>query len=368
MRLFWSYDVEKTESWLAEMAMLGNQLTHVDLQTRMFSFEKGECEKVTYQVVFDKSKSELSKRLAETGWRNVFSKGNWQFLKNEEKTITVYPVRENILKRNRLHWTIFTGLSILYGMQFLLMITLLMIILSVNGGMGQFSPTWIMMSFYLLQVVVIGCISIHATQKLRAFEQKYFSSAVEDGKVVGKSFSKWKFLWMNAPDLLEKWLVDMAAEGNHLIGVKGMRFIFSKGDPAIVSYVYDFQLKTSIHYYDIHKSNGWKLKFTSPMSIGKSSLWMKEYEKGETKPEITYDSAEQKVHVRKVLMMSVGSLLFSILMTLFMFWIYNTAYEDGWNLFAKIIMVALIISLVLPVAGMIRSLKYVTRMRRAITE
>jgi hypothetical protein len=40
-RPFWSYDIEKTELWLAEMAANGDRLTHVNLKTRVFSFEKG---------------------------------------------------------------------------------------------------------------------------------------------------------------------------------------------------------------------------------------------------------------------------------------------------------------------------------------
>ena len=92
----------------------------------------------------------------------------------------------------------------------------------------------------------------------------------------------------------------MAAEGNHLVRVRGARFTFRKGEPKQVSYVYDFQLKTSLHYYDIHKSEGWQLKFSSPSSVARSSIWMKEYEEGEVKPEFTYDLVEKKAHVRKV--------------------------------------------------------------------
>ena len=82
--------------------------------------------------------------------------------------------------------------------------------------------------------------------------------------VVGKTFVKWKLGWTNAPDLLENWLGEMAAAGNHLVRIKGARFVFQQGEPKQVSYVYDFQLKTSLHYFDIHKSDGWKLIFFSP--------------------------------------------------------------------------------------------------------
>ena len=86
---------------------------------------------------------------------------------------------------------------------------------------------------------------------------------------------------------------------------------------------------------------------------------MKEYEGAEIKPRLTFDVAEKNAHVRKVLMMSGGSFIFSILCTLFMYWLY----ANEWNLFGKIIMVALIMSLAIPISGMIRSYKYAKRMK-----
>jgi hypothetical protein len=358
-RPFWSYDIEKTELWLAEMAANGDQLTHVNLKTRVFSFEKGAREIVEFQVVFDKSLNELSHRLEESGWRNFYSKGNWKFLKNAEPSISVYPVREQIVRRNRLHSNVLKVISIWYGFQLIMPITMLLVLISGEAVNFVPSPLWIVTIMYFIQVIGVIWLAIHATRKLRSFEHKFFDSAIDTEKPVGKTFSKWKLGWKYAPDLLENWLNRMAGEGNHLVRIQGARFIFQKGEPRQVAYVYDFQLKTSIHYYDIHKSEGWQLKFSSPSSIARSSLWMKAYEVGEVKPRFTYDQDEKRGHVRKVLMMSGGSLLFSLLITLYLFWIYTNA----WNLFNKIIMVALIMSLVIPISGMVRSYKYAKRMK-----
>lgn len=356
-RPFWSYDIEKTERWLAEMAAEGEQLTHINLATRVFSFEKGVSEKVDFQVVFDKSRGELSHRLEESGWKNFYSKGNWQFLRNDAKSIAVYPVREQIVKRNRLHANVLKGLSFWYGFQLIMPLTLLLAFISGEAIDFVPSPLWTITIIYFMQVIGVIWLALHATRKLRSFERKYFDTAIDTEKLVGKTFSKWKFSWQSAPDLLENWLAEMAAEGNHLVRIRGARFTFQKGEPKQVSYVYDFQLKTSLHYFDIHKSSGWQLVFSSPYSVGKSSFWMKAYEVGEVKPELTYDLLEKKVHVRKVLMMSGGSFLFSVLMTLYVFWI-NT---NVWSLFGKIIMVALIMSLAIPISGMIRSYMYAKR-------
>lgn len=90
---------------------------------------------------------------------------------------------------------------------------------------------------------------------------------------------------------------------------------------------------------------------------------MKEYESDEEKPRLTYDDAEKKSLVRKVLLTSAGSVLYAIVLTLYILWLYNGVYEDDWSTFAKFIFVALIFSISLPLTGMARSWRYAKRMR-----
>ena len=231
-RPFWSYDVEKTECWLAEMAANGERLTNINLATRVFSFEKGASEKVEFQIVFDKSRGELPHRLEESGWRSYYSKGNWQFLRNDAESISVYPVREQIVKRNRLHSNMLKGISFWYGFQLILPLTMLLVYL-ISGEAIDFvpSPLWTITILYFMQVIGVIWLAIHATRKLRSFENKFFDSAIDKEKQVGETFSKWKFKWPSAPDLLENWLSDMASEGNHLVRIQGARFTFQKGEP-----------------------------------------------------------------------------------------------------------------------------------------
>ena len=49
-RPFWSYDVEKTENWLAEMALDGYRLVNINLVTRMFSFERGALKRSNFKL------------------------------------------------------------------------------------------------------------------------------------------------------------------------------------------------------------------------------------------------------------------------------------------------------------------------------
>ena len=365
-RPFWSYDVEKTEKFLSEMAADGNQLVDVNIWTRMFSFEEGKRETTAYQVIYDKSQKPLPHYLEDTGWKTSLSEGNWQFIKNDEELIRAYPVREEILKRNRLHSNILKVIACFYGFQLIMPLTILLALMS-TGEAGTFmpSPLWGITIIYFVQVVIVIWLAIHAARKLRAFERKYFSAMVDEDQPSGKIIKKWKIGWMNAPDLLEKWLSNMALDGYHLIRVKGTRFTFEKGEPKYVSYIYDYQLKVSPNYYDIHKEAGWQLKFTSPYAIFKSSLWMREYANGEEKPQLTYDSEEKKMLVRKVLFYNIGLIIYSAAIVLFVLWL-NLPFlkEEGWTIWGRFIVSALSVSLIIPFTSFIRTLQYVFRMKQ----
>lgn len=366
-RPFWSYDVEKTERWLSEMAAEGKRLVAVKIWTRMFLFEETELKKADFQICYDRTKSSLPHRLKESGWENEWSEGSWRFLKNTSEMIDVFPVREGILNRNRLHSNIATVIAFLNGMQAFIMMTILFVIMSSSGAFEGEGRLWWAFGIPIVQSVALILLAVYATRKLRAFERKYFSSTVDVEKPVGRTFGKWKFGWLNAPDLLENWLSDMAAEGNHLVRVQGRRFIFEVGEPKHASYVYDYQLKASSNYFDIHKSAGWELKFTSPYSIIKFSLWMKEYDAQDKKPRFTYDAVEKEIRVRKVVLASGGEIIFSLLLLTFALWINLSIYlEEGWTIFGRVIVGAIIISYLIPFFSIIRALKYAIRMRKNI--
>ena len=106
-----------------KMAADGKRLTDVNLLTRMFSFEVGACEATEYQITYDKSQSHCQQLLEESGWEIALSEGNWQFIKNDAEPIRAFPVREGILKRNRLHSNVLTVISFWYGFQLIMPLT-----------------------------------------------------------------------------------------------------------------------------------------------------------------------------------------------------------------------------------------------------
>jgi Protein of unknown function (DUF2812) len=366
-RPLWSYDVEKTERWLSKMSAKGNHLTGVNRMTRMFTFDRATVEAARFQVVYDKSRGVLPRRLEVEGWEEALINKKWRIMKNKSEEIAVYPSREGILKRNRLHFYVLTGLAFFYVIPLLMMLfTLFMIIRDVTAV--EPSPFWSITIVYFLQILIVMALAIFIRHKLSSFEKKFFGGATDVEKSSGNTFTKWRFGWLYAPDILENWLSEMAAEGNHLvrIGKPSLKFIFEKGEPKCVSYVFDFQLKTAPSYFDVHKSAGWQLKYTSPYSFTKYSLWAQPYDEGLDKPRFTYDSNEKKAQVRKVVLTAAALSAYTMTASLFVLSVnYSVHQEGGWTLFSKIIVGALVVSLASPIAIMVRTLKYAFRMHKS---
>lgn len=80
-RPFWSYDVQKTEEWLAAMSKQGLHLVKINRLTRQFTFQKGSPKNLIYRIGYAKAPSPLSTRLQQDGWKQVTQNGNWYMRK-----------------------------------------------------------------------------------------------------------------------------------------------------------------------------------------------------------------------------------------------------------------------------------------------
>jgi hypothetical protein len=365
-RPLWSYDVEKTERWLSEMAEDGMRLTNVNPLTRMFLFEQEEREKVEHRIVYDKLRGSLPQTLEDFGWEKELIEGNWTFLKNSGDSICVFPSREGVLKRNRLHMYVITVLAVLNSIPLLSMT--IAFIAFLFGSMGEIvsSPLWAITALFVLQGIATIVLAIYIHWKLKSFEIEHFETEPDTDLRKGKTFVKLRVGWMYAPDLLEKWLSEMTAEGNHLVRVtgSGTRFHFVQGEVENVSYMYDFQPKAAPSYYAIHKSTGWQLKFTSSFTFMNYSLWAKPYEVGDKVPRLTYDKTERKGQVRRILTMNSITVSYSIAMLAFALWILFDIEHDK-SPVNKASLAFLVVSSITPLYLMTRVFLYYRRMRNA---
>lgn len=359
----WSYDIDKTEKWLSEMAGNGYRLSGINRMTRMFSFENDHNDAVNYHISFAKHQHGLPLALSDAGWKPGISIGNWSILENHNQQISLTPSRDGLVTRNRLHALIWKVISIYYGIQLFLPIMFIIIILSSSGDIEIVSsPFWMITFLYFLQVIGVFVLTIMMTRSLREFEGKYYDMEIDTEMPTGKTFAKWKPNWMITPDLTEKWLEEMSLKGNHLVKVQATRFIFEKGEPKQIAYSLDFQWKTAPHYAEIHKSMGWRFIYQSSQMFLKTAIWAKAYEVDEDKPQLTYDADERKAQKKKVVVMQGSSMTFTFLLIGLVLWnLSKSAEYFDWSLYHYVMLALLSLAFIMHLYNLIRFVGCVRR-------
>lgn len=376
-RFFWSYDVEKTEKWLEEMATNGYLLQKVNLLTRQFYFEKSEAKNIIYRIVYaPKRKGVLTTTLKHEGWQQFIQHRNWHVIMHGgvEKNIQAYPSREGIINRNRFIKYVFG--SMLFSYLGILMIFMMMMALNLFLGSGTStfvpSPYWLLTGVFGLIVFALFILSIYSVVKIRQTNQKLdgISSFVQDSPYELKPHPnlviKRRLFWFEAPDTFEQWLENMEKKGYQLqhISKTGVSFYFKKGNPRTVSYCVDFQFHANKPYLDLHREAGWHLKFATNASILKWFIWAKTYEADSQKPSIYSDHTFHRKQARKVLMVN---LLFSvpILALIYVMLTMNDYFSWNMSLFRWVLLTIYFIFSVIFMMRIVRSFCYYLRMIRA---
>src|SRR5665648_93372 len=313
-RPFWSLDVMKTEKWLGEMAYDGYQLEKIDFVTRAFVFEYDERKIIQYRICRHKDRvSANSPSLIKSQWYDVFTKGKWSILANENEAseLKIFPSRESILKRNRI---IKYSIGILLAYQsfgvLLMLITLYLAFFSDNFS-SHFEPgssiSLTAMFLILSTLLYILIRLIQSDKKLRresgsdiALSKRRLDRKTEKAlRREGKLIKKRKLAWMYAPDKIETWLEAKEKQGYNLYRMRrrGNIFYFMKGEPRTIKYFVYYQHLVNYSYFDIHKSSGWEVIFTSKFTYMKYTIWRKEYT--DDRPQIYSDKKHRLKHARK---------------------------------------------------------------------
>lgn len=299
MRIFWSYQLDKTENWLSQMARKGYHLNKFNHLTRVFSFKEGPCENATYVIQIDKG--ELLEGLANVGWRKVVSSGKWQMLKNENRAPTAFPSRDAIVKRTRLHAYLF------------LLFTFFYIFLQIPGFIvfGLFS-SFEREQFVIAPILIPICLfllltglTIFVFRAYRKFEKQEMGLEIMQIGV-GRKVRKVRPGWMYLPLQTKEWLEELARQGLELESVYATVFTFRETGAKNIIYEVSFEPKVNTNFFAIHKEMGWYLKYASTTTWLNYSIWAMPFDDRKEVPAFTYDPNEKKRYVKKAFLMNGG--------------------------------------------------------------
>ncbi|WP_246168287.1 DUF2812 domain-containing protein [Paenibacillus antarcticus] len=295
--------------------------------TRYFFFIKGDPTTITYRFVYDKIQSEsLPKALLEEGWTKITQSGHWHVITNEKpfELIKTSPVREGIIKHNRLIMYIFGSISIYLTTMTILFVGIFSLVAFSQDTPSKVveSPYWILTYIYFSAVLALWILSnysvikinktnkdlsrenipLYALHDIDQSEIRRSKNKEKQLKRSGQMVVKRKFGWMYAPDKLEHWLESMEEQGYHLyrMSKRGITFYFIIGNPRKVSYCADFQNTTDESYNDLHRDSGWKNAFISDSPFLKWTLWSRQYSAGEERPQIYSDKSHHLKHARRI--------------------------------------------------------------------
>jgi len=336
LRLFWSYDVIKTQHWLEKQSKLGLVLIRFLPVLSIFIFKRTDAEKYPFLIIYDKNSRGCPIRFTESNdFKEVLNTRNYYFLQQLSDKPDLYPSYEALLNKNsKIKYVVGVVLLFISSMYFLFFVA---IFSSIFTGSFSFEwGGWDPLSNYSKQEIIRGIIPgllfyailfspfwlSYIYFKLNK-SNKVLSKLCGDTKVIsftiptetilshqqwsaykkqGLVLKKTKLGWFYSPDITAKWLGNMENEGFNLIRMSklGNSFYFINGTQKKVKYHVDFQVKKSASYLAINVENGWKLFFTSFTRYFAITVWSQAYEKDMPNFYSNYD--DEVSHAKKFML------------------------------------------------------------------
>ena len=338
VRLFWSYDVIKTQKWLDRQSELGFKLIDFIPFLRMFVFNKAVDEKYHHIIIYEKSSNGSPSLFIENSdYKEVLHTKNYYFLQQLNAKPKTIPSYEPLLNKNsKIKYIVGIILLVIVAIYIPIFTAILSSIISGNfsfewGGWDLpgttyttqeiiksifvaimfysilfiilFSPFWMIYTYLKLNKTNKELEKLCGNTKAinftiptdRMIDKKTLSIHKKQGDLIKKT----KIGWVYSPDITVQWLEKMEAEGFNLLSMSnlGNSFYFIKGETKKVKYHVDFQIKKTANYLSINEENGWKLFFTSITKYFAFTVWSKAYE--DDIPEFYSNHEDTVSHARK---------------------------------------------------------------------
>ncbi|WP_416148336.1 DUF2812 domain-containing protein [Salipaludibacillus sp. HK11] len=327
-RPFWSFDVQKTEKWLSNMAEKGLHIVEFNRFTHIFVFEEGDKKEMLYQIDFDKKQSDtLPKALKNEGWVKVCRNKHWYIVANQQRReeVNLSPHREGVITHSRKVLYIYGAISAYLLFSLVLQTVFFSVIIISESGWDvernvseYFTAISTILGFATIFLIFYITFKLYRSNERLSQgieeqnETSLFSRNDEKRlKRSGDVVVKRKFAWWYSPDKLEEWLEKMELAGYNLYRTNkyGIKFYFRKGEPRKVRYCIDYQNTVYGSYYDMHQESGWNLVYTSKSSWMKWTIWSLEYDSESERPEMYTDRTNHLKQARRITFINVGSLL-----------------------------------------------------------
>lgn len=307
-RPFWTYRLQHTEDWLSRQSAEGWHLEDIHLLTRQFTLKQGQEQKKHYRITTIKKGADASSRLEQAGWSKAVSQKNWNVLEATEPTL--YPVRDQLLFRNQIHFYI--TMTILFTYLLISIPSLMMDLLLSSGGMGSGGVGIQVGIFFGTLFLLVWMYTMYLENN--ELKKQEMQLEVTPGSSDQLKF-KWRPLWFYDPLRTEHWLEEMAQQGFSLRRVHSLGFSFQKGTPHHRAYICDFNFRVRTSYYSVFKDFGWTLHHTSSLSFLNTTIWSMEYAEGEEKPTAGYEKSDRLKRLNKTYAMNfMWGIYFSFIM------------------------------------------------------
>ena len=306
MRWLWSYRIDSTEIWLENLVAEGFHLKSFNRFSRVFTFEKGDSTKK--KVCIHYGEKTIASKLITAGWETVADSGEWKVLTNENDDIPIFPSKDHLFKRTRLHAYMYLLISAFYLTSYFTFLVILGTLLNISSESLQIAPLLVPLIIYTGLIAL----TIFVFRAYRKFEKEFLGTYVLK-KSGMKKIRRIRPAWMYEPLRTTVWLEEMAQRGYELESVFATIFIFRPKEGSNIAYEVVFEPKINANYFQLHKDFGWELKYTSNITWLNYTIWGMPYEEGEVKPAFSYDELERKKVARKAFLMNCGMSVFILL-------------------------------------------------------
>lgn len=354
-RIFWSFSVKETETWLKNLSAEGFHIKDINFQNDRFIFEKGEPCEYRYCFSFNKfghKENERQKKILDkNGWSKIKEHCKWSLYRNNSQNeFSVMPDRRGLFLRNNSLLALYNFISLM----FFIIVSAFAFYIFVFNGMKQISDIVPVAMFILFAAVFIALLAgnflmfvkltrsnsnlleefgstlnpAYAIYK-RTINKYIFENWIErllikDGDIVRRF---WPF-WFLSPDHFEKRLEHMEKRGYNIYKItkSGLIFYFIKGNPKDVKYCIVGIGGESIDEIKVYLEKGWNIIFSTSGQFQKIAILSKVYDGDSDKPMLfekkeDFLSNSGRISV-KTAMMYIDFFLISLIVALFFYLFY----------------------------------------------